>query len=777
MNRSWVFALLFLTWWAVADPVPLVVPLSDTTIRQLPGFAVSTLVEWGIQDALQYDFANQTLDFQIELEPSDSFFSPPRAVAQLIGWAQRGLTLVIGYPYTDMAIAAGKAATTYGVAQLSSIASSSELSDKHLYPYFSRLSATAEDNADAIVDTILRMIETHGMGWSRVALITTSDDYGQGSALAVIAHAENTPIEILIWESFLPGSANLSVEVAEVVNSGAKVIITFSTRGYDVVLQEAEEQGIVDDFHVFMGGLYVTGVSHRFSNGSINEVMVERMRGGLGVSSLINTEGERYGRFINTWTTDGPTVYGRAVQMASIWQVTYDLGVLIVHMAAEARRQGWLDHGKNPTAEQWTQLARSTTVEGSSGMINIDSKGDRVMSVPIVNWRAEKTAWVPVGVHHPDHGVEFFEEIIWRDNTTNFPDLLRAPGYYYWSCDDGKKRYDETGHAVQLQTPDSGGFDEIDEKYICDHFIDCPNMSDESGNCGANYTALFIAFGILTGILILLTCCLIPFVIVFGFIVPRRRVRASSPTFLLIIIFSCLLGFISEYAWFGRAHPVACGFRPWLLGLAVVSLVSALNAKTWRLWRIFKNAFQKERISDLQLVVLYVIMVIPAVLILIIWTIVSTPTAGMVTEADDLEHYVCRTGGFTGEPGGLIFFFILVAYEGFVLLVAAFLCIATRNVPSFFNESKLVAISIYNLGLLAAVVIPVVMVLRYYNPFAAWIIRAMAILYAFSATLLLQFAPKVVGVLVIDRGGDAPLPKLGRTSSGSSSSEFSTNTV
>lgn len=265
-----------------------------------------------------------------------------------------------------------------------------------------------------------------------------------------------------------------------------------------------------------------------------------------------------------------------------------------------------------------------------------------------------------------------------------------------------------------------------------------------------------------------MSCCLIPFVVVFGFIVPRRRVKASSPTFLLIVILSCILGYLSEYSWYGRPHTVACGFRPWLLGLAVVSLVSALSAKTFRLWRIFSRVYKKERISDLQLFLLYLVMVIPAVVILIVWTIVSTPTTDMV-EHDGRDHFECTTGGFTGTPGGLIFFFILVGYEAFVLFIAAVLVIVTRNVPSFFNESKLIAISIYNLGFLAAVVIPVVLVLDTINPFAAWVIRAIAVLYAFTATLFLQFASKVVGVILIDRGGDAALPKLGRTKSSSSS--------
>merc|ERR1712224_844816 len=137
-----------------------------------------------------------------------------------------------------------------------------------------------------------------------------------------------------------------------------------------------------------------------------------------------------------------------------------------------------------------------------------------------------------------------------------------------------------------MGTPDSGDFDDIDSEYICDHFIDCPNLSDESGDCDANYTALFIAFGIITGVLLLMTCCLIPFVI---------------------------------------------------------------------------------------------------------------------------------------------------------------------------------AISIYNLGFLAAVCIPVIIVLDYINPFASWVIRSISVLYAFTATLVLQFAPKVIGVLLVDRGRNTALPSLGKT--------------
>merc|ERR1712232_1320949 len=189
----------------------------------------------------------------------------------------------------------------------------------------------------------------------------------------------------------------------------------------------------------------------------------------------------------------------------------------------------------------------------------------------------------------------------------------------------------------------------------------------------------------------------------------------------------------------------------WLLGLPVISMIGALTVKNFRIWRIFKFPMEKLRISDLELLVLWSIVMIPGILIVILWTIISTPTAKM-EERDGEDHYVCTTGGFTGEPGGLVFFFILVGYEAIVLLFGAFLSVVTRKVPMFFNESKLIAISIYNLGFLSVVVIPVFLVLQQVNPFAAWIIRTCAILYAFTATLTVQFLPIIFGIVIIDKG-------------------------
>lgn len=103
-------------------------------------------------------------------------------------------------------------------------------------------------------------------------------------------------------------------------------------------------------------------------------------------------------------------------------------------------------------------------------------------------------------------------------------------------------------------------------------------MSDEPYDCVPSFKILFIVYGIITGLLILFTILVfVPFTILFGFIIPRRRVRASSPLFLLIIIVSGVFGYGSTYAWYGKPQSVACGFQPWLLGLAIVSMNSLVS--------------------------------------------------------------------------------------------------------------------------------------------------------------------------------------------------------
>ena len=125
---------------------------------------------------------------------------------------------------------------------------------------------------------------------------------------------------------------------------------------------------------------------------------------------------------------------------------------------------------------------------------------------------------------------------------------------------------------IDLREPDGDDVNYIKGDYECDQFIDCHNMSDEGYQCTPSFIIAFIIVGILTGIVILVSCLLLPVVLVFGICVRRHRIFLSGTVFLIILVLSSLLGFVSTYAWYGKPHVVSCNFQLWLFGLATTAL-------------------------------------------------------------------------------------------------------------------------------------------------------------------------------------------------------------
>ena len=124
-----------------------------------------------------------------------------------------------------------------------------------------------------------------------------------------------------------------------------------------------------------------------------------------------------------------------------------------------------------------------------------------------------------------------------------------------------------------MERPDEDDADNIKKSYRCDQFIDCQNMSDEIG-CSASVIPAMITFGIVTGLLLLLSLLLAVVLLALTFGLKSERVLSSGPFFLLMIILASLLGFVSTYSFYGKPTKASCGFQPWLLGPAIMLLVS-----------------------------------------------------------------------------------------------------------------------------------------------------------------------------------------------------------
>eukprot|EP00339_Tiarina_fusa_P008871 CAMPEP_0117028216 /NCGR_PEP_ID=MMETSP0472-20121206/20533_1 /TAXON_ID=693140 ORGANISM="Tiarina fusus, Strain LIS" /NCGR_SAMPLE_ID=MMETSP0472 /ASSEMBLY_ACC=CAM_ASM_000603 /LENGTH=809 /DNA_ID=CAMNT_0004735637 /DNA_START=20 /DNA_END=2449 /DNA_ORIENTATION=+ len=687
------------------------------------------------------------------------------ALSGLVDGDANGLRVMVGPSYSDQSLIAAVASGVYDILLVSHTSSASSLSDSALYPLFARAVAPDTFQARIMVDIIDYYFEqTDEDNWREVGIICTADDYGVGGAKDFIDRATNRTIETVAFQQFLVGATDVEVEVRELRNSESRVFISYMVAAdYQTMIIEADKQEIVGDFYVWIcSDGCATEASFVDSETDKFRKRFETLSlGYMGVLPQGGT-GELYEKYLDRWVNLDPDVYfgagpGTEPPLFSLlaYESTY---------AAALAVQSQFDQGNfqpNGTVLYQSILANEFTT--LTGLFKLEANGDRRASYQVVNL-------------YPDR--KFRQTFLWdvnnflvpvaptrfHDGTTTIPDLDVREEFDYWSCHDKEAGTDVTGKLINLETPDGDDVDFIKGKYECDQFIDCHNMSDEGYQCTPSFIIAFIIVGIITGIVILVSCLVIPIILVFGICVRRHRIFLSGTVFLVILALSAIFGFISTYTWYGKPHVVSCNFQLWLFGLSATSLACALFAKNFRLWRstaatsFVRKYFTKSDTKgasspippELEFFIYFALLMLFPLLVIILWTAISTPTAEMV-DVDGDDHYICNTGGVTGEPGGTVFFFILVGYCGFLLFGSLFISFLVRHVPRPFMDKRLMSISVFNLTFLSAVVIPVFFVLRYISPFAAWLVRTLAIIYGFGSTLYIHMIPKLVGLFLIDR--------------------------
>ena len=250
---------------------------------------------------------------------------------------------------------------------------------------------------------------------------------------------------------------------------------------------------------------------------------------------------------------------------------SYDVVYAYAHAADALIRDAKSVTGENLLEYLYTQV----NFTGVTGSFAFDSFGDRIPEYDVVNLQDDGSSqFERVGFWNEQQLSVIDSTIYWPGGTNVKPDLDVRPPLDYWSCHDRREYTDPTGgKEIKLQRPDSDDVDHIDIDYRCDEYIDCHNMSDEWG-CSPSILPGMIVLGIVTGLLILLFLLLAVLVILAWMLLDLERIQSSGPLFLLTLTAAALLGLLSTYSFYGKPHKVSCGFQPWLLGPAIMLLIS-----------------------------------------------------------------------------------------------------------------------------------------------------------------------------------------------------------
>lgn len=644
------------------------------------------------------------------------------------------------------------------------------------YPNVVEMLPSERHQGDALADLVLHF------NWGfTVGVLSSSSDYGAEVLGEFIRRADLVGLDVLSSQQFYPGTQELWQVVSTVKSAQARAIVNImDVTDMRTVIEFAERLDMLTERYVWLCSdacanedLFTDPITRK-----VDEKLRLKFEGMIGIRHQTG-HGELYEEFLDMWEKEDPFQFPGAGRRETSFFAPYYYDAAIMYVQAII---DLLVLGQTITWQSIIAAQKNITFEGLTGPVRMINEGhERLAFYDIVNLRSDSlesgfTDFVRIGNcsevvdlesdrpgNYDAREFDFDFKPQFRFGSFDLPDLDVRNPLEYWSCEDREKKTDETGKSVRLDKPDGKDAKNIDIDYHCDQFLDCYNMSDEWG-CDVSFPVVFIVYGIFISVGILLALFCLIFTCVFGFCIKRKRVRAASPTFLIVICLAVIMGYGGLFAFFGQPHTVSCNFRIWFLAVAVITAISALLVKSFRVWRLYRSPTEIKALKDWQLVIFVILSIVPVLILLVLWTGLATPTAMLQEASDNRDHLLCSYGSVAGMAGFYVFFFAIVAYLGLFLLFGVFLSIATRNVVSTFNESRLIAISIYNITFSSIVAIPIVFVLKENEPLITWIVLVTAFMYGFTATLLLQFFPKVWGIVIKDRLAKDPSTQSGGSS-------------
>ena len=157
------------------------------------------------------------------------------AAETLLAW---GVDIVLGSSGSSVSAAMASALTPTKVVQISYASSSPALSDRSLYPYFMRVCASDADQGLAIAKLV------SAFGWTRGAVIHTSDSYGTG---LIEIFKEAYTGEILTDQAFEAGATDVSAQVQSIKDKDPEFIVgNFIDEDAKTVMKKAHDLGMLD---------------------------------------------------------------------------------------------------------------------------------------------------------------------------------------------------------------------------------------------------------------------------------------------------------------------------------------------------------------------------------------------------------------------------------------------------------------------------------------------------------------------------------------------------
>ncbi|XP_077996357.1 metabotropic glutamate receptor 3-like [Glandiceps talaboti] len=664
---------------------------------------------------------------------------------------------IIGPPLSTNAIPTSKLLNLFHMPQISHAATSDELSNKIVHPYFLRTVPPESQRAQAIVDLLLHF------NWTYVFTINSAESYGRNGINKFIAAASGSicVADRLELSSELLTDEGFDKVVEKMVNnSNARVVVLFSlTREADLLFsalkrakversftfittdREALDLGQSGHAGAVAGGLFVGSVKTEV------EGLNDRFRSLLPKQHLENPWFlEYYNHYLNNTRNADFHLQESQTYSSDVVDAVYAYASALDRMRKDLCPENQTCEKLKEDARDGDKLLRylhNNTFTGGNGETRFDSRGNVVAKFALVVLQFENDMYELVNVGKIDtvtDTVSIEQSINW--NTGEVPPISRCGKscgagqvaayrqdgccWDCWTCYTNEMVNSNNSRCEKCQV----GF------WPNSDFTTCERITP---------TSMRWHDGVAICLLTLATIGEVITIFVGVFYIRHFRhvvIKASSRELSSILLFGVLLSFIMIYGFITTPSPNSCLLNRIGFMLCFTIIYAPILSRANRIYRIFsaakKSAKPPPMISPCCQMTQALLLITVQVIINLVWIFLVPPVPVEVmpipTERK-VEIYCNMTEAEVITS---------VAYNLLLLVLCCICAFKTRRVPDNYNESRHIAWTVYTVLVIWCAFIPTYFAIK--DAVTKVTILSMAVLVNAWVNLAFMFFPKLLTV-------------------------------
>ncbi|XP_077985666.1 metabotropic glutamate receptor 8-like [Glandiceps talaboti] len=689
---------------------------------------------------------------------SDPMYSPPQPVVGVAGASSSSVSVMVA-----------NILGLFQIPQVSYASTSSELSDKSRYEYFSRVVPPDSYQAQTMVDVV------QAFGWEYVSTVASEGNYGEGGVEAFTELAKETGICIArsekIYSDSLDSAFDRIVRYLHEKTQARAVISFVNEDDLKQLLQATERNNMTGHFIWIASDSWgtkqspVKGQEH-VAEGAITVLPKRIPLPGFEnyFQSLNPGNNTRNPWFKEFWESHFKCTFNRSVagdictgqekisfqsgyKQEGLVQFVVDAILAFAHALQNMKDElcpdsdEYCEEMKSKSGEYFLQYIRKVTFKGSANTdVRFNNKGDAPGNYDIYQYQLVNNTWeyVPIGQWVEDLDIDITKTLWGYD----FPDSVCShpcpPGMAMkrnvgekccWVC----TKCEQHEYLLDESTCEDCGLG----NWPNDTRTGCYEIPQEYMTWTSSWAIATGAFAI-TGIIFETLIFA-----VFVSYINTPLIRASGRELMFILLIGTFLCYSMTFVIMTKPSVIKCCLERLGLGLCLVTCYAALLTKTNRISRIFnqgmRSTIRPKYTSPRSQIIICSALISLQILGVTIWLIIDPPKTRIEYITRDRAVLKCDISDTTLMASLL--------YNMILIILCTIYAVKTRKIPENFNEAKFIGFTMYTTCIVWLAFLPIYFATADKDPKIQMTSLSFALNMSGTVALVLLFVPKVYIVI------------------------------